>query len=244
MRVIWRHLESTVAPKIASMPPGPPPVGLTFPKPGGILKARQGGAGIGVHAGGQGLATSTISFLEDGENILWTGTPPRGLHLTAGDWWLRIPLGLAFILMTLGLVGVAVSRFFDPAAPLWLDAVFVTMALGVFAYAAFVILGPYVRDARRRRSLQYFVTDRRAIILQTLGNEEVLIMPLTDSLEIAVSNGRKGRGTIRFGPRAERRPGPTGPLGLGWLEAEEFVFEGVEGVERVHELLERHRRAA
>jgi hypothetical protein len=190
------------------------------------------------------VAASTISFLEDGENILWTGTPPRGLHLTWRDWLVRLPLAAAFLLLTLGLVGVAGFGFFDPSSPIWFDGVLFAMALGVFAYAAYVLLMPYVRDARRRRSIQYFVTDRRAIILTTQGEEALSVMPLTDSVEIAVSSGPKGRGTIRLGPRADRGGMRSGPMGVGHQNTEEFVFEGVDGVTRVHELLERHRHAA
>ncbi len=141
-------------------------------------------------------------LLEEDEQVLWHGQPQRRLSLTGIDLFL-IPFGLLFVAVV---VGAAVAGPGPQNNPImvWL---FTLLAGSVGLYAAF---GRLFHQLAWRRCTHYAVTDRRVLLVA--GNRKPIVASFElDQLgHLRLSQGKGGRGTIRF----QRFPGEAfNPLG-------------------------------
>lgn len=104
------------------------------------------------------LDTRAQAILAPGEELLWTGRPDPRQHFTKFDILIE-PVALFFV----GYVGYLLLRALrdpDPQAfDVWANAV--GLAVGLF-----IAFGRFGVKARRKRRLQYVLTDRRAVILR------------------------------------------------------------------------------
>ena len=128
--------------------------------------------------------------LLNGERLLWSGRPPRGIVLTARDQFL-IPFSLVWcsfaVFWTLSVLRAGGPVFFR----LW-----GTMFIGIGIY---LVAGRMFIDAWLRRKTRYAVTDRRILIVRSglFGRTIAIDIAQVGQLELGVRRG--GAGTVRFG---------------------------------------------
>ncbi|MBY5366822.1 PH domain-containing protein [Rhizobium leguminosarum] len=162
-----------------------------------------------------------------GEKLLWSGRPAQGFFLTSRDR-LLIPFSLLWGGFANVLAFAAVIGDGPVSTKLWLS-LFALMGL-------YIIAGRFFVDAAARARTEYMVTDRRVIIrrsrffrnLYTSGHE---LLP-----SISLEEGTRGRGTIKFGVRSNRRMS-------GWTPAlaNEPQLLGIDNAQHVYSILQKAR---
>lgn len=121
-------------------------------------------------------------LLED-EQVLWSGRPGKGLMLAKADVFITLVLlsmGLSFACDGIGAVG-RVYGLFLIASPLF------------FYFYAY----PF------QNSL-YAVTSSRILLLAGRTHNSFVALPLDHEFVFSLTKGRKGRGTILFGPNVRK----------------------------------------
>lgn len=124
-----------------------------------------------------------------GERVVWHGHPPIGLNLRPIEFFL-IPFSLlwgGFAFFWNGLVWVK-------GAPI----LFNLFGLPFLVLGLYMIFGRFFVDAYIRRTMQYFVTDRRILILRSgwMGATKSMDIRRLPALEL--DERPDGCGTIRF----------------------------------------------
>ena len=131
----------------------------------------------------RGKRTALIALLDDGEQVLWTGSPDplSTLRTQSALWWFGIP----WLVLALGalLMGWIPNGW---AVPAFLPGIAFTVA-------------PFLLAAYAGGTL-YAITDRRAIIRHdALGKQETVIVLFEDmDKEFEVLPVRKGVGHLYF----------------------------------------------
>jgi hypothetical protein len=128
--------------------------------------------------------------LLDGERVLWTGRPRAGLILGARDIFL-IPFSLLWGGFAVFWEGAAIRSGAPIFFQLW-GAPFVVFGL-------FMIAGRFVIDAWLRNRTRYAVTNRRILIARAEPFGKFISVYLDRLPDAQLSEGTRGRGTIRFG---------------------------------------------
>jgi hypothetical protein len=159
------------------------------------------------------------------EKIVWSGRPAQGLLLTGRDAFL-IPFSLfwgGFIIFweTNALTQAKGQTFFA----LW-GIPFVLVGL-------YLIVGRFLFDAWIRRGMSYAVTNKRILILRSGPFGKFTAVPIDRLPDASLSEGRNGRGTIRFGQQVAVWGGRGGFN--GWTPALDPTpqFIGIENVRSV-----------
>ncbi|MGY4396863.1 hypothetical protein ACVWZA_002048 [Sphingomonas sp. UYAg733] len=128
-----------------------------------------------------------------GEHIRWSGQPARGIVFSVQDIFL-IPFSLMWcgfaIFWTFGATSSGAPAFFT----LW-GLMFVTVG-------SYFVVGRFAVDAWLRSRTRYVVTDRRILIERAPPFSASAAIGLAQLPDLALREGRNGRGTIRFGPSA------------------------------------------
>jgi hypothetical protein len=100
----------------------------------------------------------------------------------------------------------------------------------------YIMAGRFFVDAAARARTEYAVTDRRIIIrrsglFRNLSTSQLELLP-----SISLEEGDRGRGTIKFGVRSDRRMS-------GWTPAlaNEPQLLGIENAQHVYGILEKAR---
>lgn len=125
------------------------------------------------------------------ERVIWSGRPARGVLFTPRDAFL-----LPFSVLWLGF------------AVVWtVGASLAGGAFGLFgvlfiAFGAFFMGGRFWLDAWLRGRTFYAVTDRRVLILRSGPFSDFTAVALDRLPDARISEGKGGRGAIRFGQRA------------------------------------------
>ncbi len=127
-----------------------------------------------------------------GEQVLWSGRPGKGLMLAKADVFITLVLlstGLSFVCD-----GVEVSR--GAALFTWLQNV-----VGIL-YGLFLIASPFFFYfyAHPFQNPLYAVTSSRILLLAGRTHNSFVALPLDHEFVFSLTKGRKGRGTIFFGP--------------------------------------------
>ncbi|MCA9979713.1 MAG: PH domain-containing protein [Anaerolineales bacterium] len=172
--------------------------------------------------------------LDSGEEIVWQGQPRQGLLLRSSDIFL-IPFSLMWggfaIFWTMTAASAGAPFFFV----LW-GTPFVLVGL-------YLIIGRFFVDAWQRRRTYYALTNRRALIISGIFNQNVRTLPYNTMSEINITRHSNDRGTITFGP-----PPPFWQSsGGGWPTGNSRypvspAFEMIDRVNDVYEQLKRVQR--
>jgi hypothetical protein len=129
------------------------------------------------------------SQLKQGERLLWSGYPRRGIHL-------RFSQRLAIIVLPIVAAALALLTFVTiliakngPHGALFIIAIFWFSALSVGFEK--------VIDALRRRNMFYGLTQYRAIIVEGLFEQRIRSIQLATLTEITLNERADQTGTIR-----------------------------------------------
>jgi hypothetical protein len=154
------------------------------------------------------------------------GCPRQGLLLRASD-----ALLIPFSLLWAGFAVFWESSVILTGAPLF----FLVWGVPFVLAGAYIVIGRFIIDARRRARTAYGVTDQRALIVSGWFSREVRSLPLRTLSELSLSERRDGSGTIRFG-RGDSRMGWMGdPSWPGAAKMSPPAFEMIPEARRVYE---------
>jgi hypothetical protein len=167
--------------------------------------------------------------LQPGEKLLWSGRPPQGLVLRAGD----------FLLIPFSLLWTAFAAFFTVSAyEAGAPPIFWGVGLFFALVGLYLVVGRFWTDARMRARTFYGVTDQRVLIVGGRGGRRVTSLPLTSLPPLIARTRRSGRGVLQFGndayarSRHHERPGT-----LRWPGPHVPHFELSEGVDEVQRII-------
>jgi tetratricopeptide (TPR) repeat protein len=173
--------------------------------------------------------------LASGEQLLWSSRPQQGLRLRAADAAL-IPFSLVWGGFAIFWEYGAATGFASGntrAAPQF----FAVWGIPFVVLGLYLIVGRFFVDAWVRSRTELGVTDRRIVILTRVFTAHVRSLALGSLAELALHEGRNGRGTITFGPNPSGNWAATpGWPGAGRRTAP--TFEGIEQVRPVYELIQ------
>lgn len=134
---------------------------------------------------------TTIEFpLERGERLLWAGTPRQGIVFRASDLF-QVP----FSLLWAGFASFWNWSVWVSDAPI----LFRLFGLPFLVVGAYVSVGRFWVDARRRARTTYGVTDRRVIIASGVVASALKSLDLQTLSDITLTERADGSGTITFG---------------------------------------------
>jgi hypothetical protein len=159
--------------------------------------------------------------LLDGERVVWTGAPYKGLRLTPRDG-LLIP----FSLLWGGFAIFWESNVVRKGAPVF----FMLWGVPFILMALFVIAGRFVVDAWLRNCTRYALTNQRILIARSGPFPKFTTLNLDSMSTVQFTPEANGRGTLRFGPQLPM----WGMNGFGaWVPAMDPVpqFLAVDGGE-------------
>jgi hypothetical protein len=125
-----------------------------------------------------------------GERVLWSGSPQRGLLLTARD-----ALIIPFSLLWCGFAIFWEASVLRSGAPPFFyvfGALFVLVGM-------FMVIGRFAFDSWVRNTTEYFVTNRRILVSRRKPVKALISLNLDKLSSVTLSESRGGRGTIRFG---------------------------------------------
>jgi hypothetical protein len=125
------------------------------------------------------------SFLEQGEEFLWTGRPRQGLIFRSSDYYF-IPLSLIFTAVTCW--GLILFSSWDNI-PSFMIIVFLPFIIASFHLLIF----RFINDIERRKSTIYGLTNKKAIIFNTKSKNFITIdlsnVKFTKIIDTKESNG-------------------------------------------------------
>ena len=128
--------------------------------------------------------------LNPGESIIWSGQPQQGLMLRPSDA-LMIPFSILW-------GGFAIFWEFgvtSSGAPLF----FMFWGIPFVLIGLYMIFGRFFYDSAQRSKTFYALTNRRAIILSGVFNQNIKSLDIKRLPEINMSTNGDGKGTITFG---------------------------------------------
>jgi hypothetical protein len=168
-----------------------------------------------------------LSLFMPGEKLLWSGRPAQGFLLTSRD----------FLLIPFSLLWGGFAIFWETTAVLGNGPVLMKLwGLPFVFIGLYIMAGRFFVDAAARARTEYAVTDRRIIIrrsglFRNLSTSQLELLP-----SISLEEGDRGRGTIKFGVRSDRRMS-------GWTPAlaNEPQLLGIENAQHVYGILEKAR---
>jgi hypothetical protein len=134
---------------------------------------------------------TTIEFpLDRGERLLWAGTPRHGVVFRASDLF-QVP----FSLLWAGFALFWNLSVWASDAPVF----FRLWGLPFLVVGAYVSVGRFWVDARRRARTTYGVTDRRVVIASGVFTPALKSLDLQTLSDVTLAERPDGAGTITFG---------------------------------------------
>ena len=182
-------------------------------------------ADIGIDSGIVHQTAMTLETSLD-ERIIWQGQPTQGIRFGAQDIF-AVPFAAFWVLMVLAIFLLGATgelREVDSLAYIILP-IFLLFGLHM-------LIGRFLVDRAARRRTHYYLTNQRAIIESGLFLQSRRSVSLAALPEIHFRSGRKGRGTIQFGPS-----GMFGMMPPSWPGASQFLppaFNDIDGAESVY----------
>jgi hypothetical protein len=133
------------------------------------------------------------SRLLSGERVLWSGRPGQGIIFTARDTFL-IPFSVLWcgfaIFWTITATRTGGLGFFT-----LFGSMFICIGL-------YLVVGRFMLDAFIRNGMRYAVTNRRILIARPWPFRNLTAVSLSQLADAQLTEGSRGRGTIRFGQPA------------------------------------------
>lgn len=179
------------------------------------------------------MTTTSLQFaLDRGERQLWAGRPRQGFLLRPSDAF-QIP----FSLLWAGFIVFWESSAVRTGAPLF----FMLWGVPFMAMGAYITVGRFWVDARRRARTSYAVTSKRVIINSGAFTPTSKSLVLDMLRDVSVDERPDGTGTILFGPMPVGRR-----AGLASWTGEPPVpsFEAIPDARRVYAIVAEAQRAA
>ena len=167
--------------------------------------------------------------MEPGEELVWAGRPRQGVVIRRRD-----PITIAVVVL-FGLIYFSVvggSLFEDPTVP---ELIFHLLVLGCVVYFA---VGSFFLDSFYRSRLYYALTDKRAIILETMIVREAKSLLKSDFFLARLKESEDGRGTIRLDSPTQAVNSMM--LGMGRTHAafgHPPMFYEIENAQAVYDLI-------
>jgi hypothetical protein len=162
--------------------------------------------------------------LGTGEQLLWSGRPPKGIMFRASD-----------------LIMIPFSLLWAGFACLWtLAATASAGCFGLFGVpfvlaGMYMVVGRFFVDSIQRSNTSYAVTSERIIIVTDLFGQKIKSLDLRTLSDITLDAKRSGKGTISFGPS---HPLAGWYRGISWPGTAKYhspTFELIDDAPQVYE---------
>jgi len=147
------------------------------------------------------LSTPLDSYLDPGEQLLWSGQPKQGVRLQAADLFL-IPFslvwaGFAFFweATVLGLVSFGEGGFGRDNHP---PVFFALWGIPFCLVGLYLVVGRFFGDAASRRRTWYGITARRVIVLKSFFSTNVTSIDYANLSTLDLVERKDNSGDIRF----------------------------------------------
>jgi hypothetical protein len=135
------------------------------------------------------------AHLRPGEAVLWSGRPTQGLRLTRRDWIL-VPFSLFFVAVSVTWEALVMR---DTQA-LSLKILYLLFGAAFVLIGLYLLVGRFAVDAWARHGTAYALTNRRILISRSWPFAALIAVSIDRLPAAHLTEGRDGRGTIRFGP--------------------------------------------
>jgi membrane protein implicated in regulation of membrane protease activity len=133
------------------------------------------------------LPEGVATWLEPGEQVVWTGVPNPHITFCRGDWFL-VPLTVAWLgLVTTGQIGLLVVSGHE----LWWLTVVPLLAL-----ALYLAVGRFFYKRWDKSRSRYVLTNQRAAVFRT-GKQFIREVPVRNRVRVTRLRGQ-GHGTITW----------------------------------------------
>jgi len=177
---------------------------------------------------------SSIEFpLGRGERLLWSGTPRQGVVFRPTDLF-QVP----FSLLWGGFALFWNVSVWATDAPMF----FRLFGLPFLAVGAYITVGRFWVDARRRARTSYGVTTERVLIASGAFSPSLKSLALRTLSDVTLTQRPDGSGTISFGPAGF---GASMYAGMAWPGVQQAPsFELVGDAKRVYDIIRDAQAAA
>lgn len=130
--------------------------------------------------------------LLEGEKLLWTGRPQKGIKFTLRDIFF-IPFSIAWF-------GGALLWEFVVAVGFRFPTNMIIGAIGIpfVLLGLYITMGRFIYDSRRRANTFYGITQERVIIKSGVFKRAVEFFPIEMLVNMSLKEKADGRGTIRL----------------------------------------------
>lgn len=134
------------------------------------------------------LQSELREHLNNGETLLWTGVPKRGLVFRMSDF-LVIPFSLLWC-------GFAIFWFITASKGGGLFALFGVPFVAVGLYQVF---GRFITDSLQRKNTVYGLTENRIIIKSGIFSTTIDSINIKNTINVSLNENKNGIGTIIIG---------------------------------------------
>jgi hypothetical protein len=194
-------------------------------------------------------AEEVKTILEAGETLLWQDHPQQGIILRRSDM-LFIPVSLCFGAISVTWEVFSLIYLFTalnigdvPAGMIALLSILTLIGLPFVVLAAFLLVGRFYYDRKRRQHTHYALSSQRIIILSGLFNKRNVRSIALDKLGNCSLVHQKGEwGSIHFSNDHWLWWVMLGPVWWFplWIDVENYqppVFERIKNVNEVEQLI-------
>jgi len=140
-------------------------------------------------------------FLKNGESLLWSGQPLKGLRLQTKDAFL-IPFSIFWcgfaIFWELMALGILFRKNSFGGSTSLVSGIFPLFGLPFVIIGLYLLFGRFIVDALRRKKTYYGVTEQRILIIIGSSSQKVRSFDLKSLTNVNMIKKRDGSGTITF----------------------------------------------
>lgn len=174
--------------------------------------------------------------LRSGEVLLWHGAPRGGIHFRRTDW-LAIPFSLVWCICAFSWEYSA-AKSKAPIFPILFGLPLVIVGLEILVVR-------FIRDALERRKTTYWVTNQRAIVALTVGEDcKITNLPFAELSKVGVTERADLSGSIYF-EKAVKEPGLAAMSRWFMTAARSSTeFESVDNVRTTYEVILQAKQSA
>jgi hypothetical protein len=176
-----------------------------------------------------------------GESLLWTGQPLKSVVFHVSDWF-AVPFSLMWggfaIFWEWSASGQGNNHGTNLFFSLW--------GIPFVLIGQYLIWGRFLYTAWKKTRTFYAVTNKRVIVLNSLGNRKITDAFMTGLSSVSLTTRADGVGTIEFAPEPNRvstwfngrnRGGPQMDIDLGRL-----AFFDIPEAKNVYQIIQSERR--
>jgi len=178
--------------------------------------------------------SSTVRFeLAKGERLLWSGVPRQGVLFRPSD-----ALMIPFSLLWAGFAVFWELSVIRDGAPFF----FALWGIPFILVGAYITVGRFFGDARRRSNTAYGLTNERIIISSGIFRPALKSLTLRTLSDLTLNQRSDGSGTITFGPTS---PFTALNGGLDWPGMPRPpAFEFIPNAKQVYDMIREAQREA